>query len=261
MVSAPVRHALFALSSNECAFPGCIAPIVDGPTRTLVGEICHIRAQSPGGPRYESLPPGEINAFPNLIILCQHHHKVVDANPEEFPVEAVERMKQDHESRARELDRDEFIQALQALQALRPTVPDEWWRRPGAPVFRLHGSASSRPLGSQPTGWTFEGGVAQERGEDVGDFRARFAGDLAETELGPGVYEGTRLEPRWRLPALHPSPRSRERWEADSALGLGPTEFAIEVRFWWDSAERCLLLVWPTIEQFQERAPETRYLA
>lgn len=33
---------LFAASGNRCAFPGCDRPLV-------TGEICHIRARSPGG--------------------------------------------------------------------------------------------------------------------------------------------------------------------------------------------------------------------
>jgi hypothetical protein len=43
---------LFALSGNVCAFPGCTAPIVDTEHGIVTGEICHIKARSPEGPRY-----------------------------------------------------------------------------------------------------------------------------------------------------------------------------------------------------------------
>jgi hypothetical protein len=40
---------LFSVAGNRCAFPGCTATLVIGDTVTA--EICHIKAQSGGGPR------------------------------------------------------------------------------------------------------------------------------------------------------------------------------------------------------------------
>jgi hypothetical protein len=57
--SSPMEPALktvktlFALSRNECAFPGCPAPIVESESETITGVICHINARSPDGPRYD----------------------------------------------------------------------------------------------------------------------------------------------------------------------------------------------------------------
>jgi len=42
---------LFAVSGNRCAFPGCTAVLVTG--GVVTGEICHIKAQNPQGPRYD----------------------------------------------------------------------------------------------------------------------------------------------------------------------------------------------------------------
>ena len=49
--SVPTLKKLFALSGNECAFPGCKAPMVDAGSGIVVGEICHIKGKSPNGIR------------------------------------------------------------------------------------------------------------------------------------------------------------------------------------------------------------------
>ena len=82
--SEATKAALFALSVS-CYEPQCQQPtvtiFVDDPDKNV--EIAHIRAVKPNGPRYD--PPGhppmtpeERNAFPNLMLLCQRHHRLVD---------------------------------------------------------------------------------------------------------------------------------------------------------------------------------------
>lgn len=84
---------LFALSGNLCAFPRCTVPIVES-VGTITGEICHIRAQSDGGPRFdETQTIEERHGFENLILLCRHHHKMVDAEPDIYSVEALKDLK------------------------------------------------------------------------------------------------------------------------------------------------------------------------
>jgi hypothetical protein len=84
---------LFALSGNACAFPDCPSPIVEA-EGTITGEICHVRAQSKGGPRYgASQTEEERHAFDNLILLCRRHHKIVDTEPDIYSVEVLEEMK------------------------------------------------------------------------------------------------------------------------------------------------------------------------
>src|SRR5438309_7582114 len=96
--SQRVKVALFTLSGNECAFPDCIAPMFADDT--IVGQICHIRAQSPGGPRYDpSLTAEEVHAIANLILLCGRHHKTVDDHPDEYTPNELLKMKINHEWR------------------------------------------------------------------------------------------------------------------------------------------------------------------
>ncbi len=89
---------LFARSGNRCAFPRCAVEIIQGDT--LVGEICHIKAARPGGPRYdENQTSAERHSYDNLILLCGIHHTVVDDDEEAYTVDRLIKMKTDHEQR------------------------------------------------------------------------------------------------------------------------------------------------------------------
>jgi len=98
---------LFALSGNLCAFPGCSLPMVEN-DGAVTGEICHIQAKNKGGPRYnDSLSVNDRNAFGNLILLCSHHHKIIDAQPEIYTTETLTDLKSIHESAAGRPERAE----------------------------------------------------------------------------------------------------------------------------------------------------------
>lgn len=98
--SVKTARRLYAVSGNLCAFPRCPTPIVDPESGVIIAEICHIRAFSPGGPRYDaSLPEDERNAFENLILLCGVHHKIIDSDVASYPVERLQEMKAAHEEK------------------------------------------------------------------------------------------------------------------------------------------------------------------
>ena len=89
---------LYALSGNKCAKPDCQRELIkDG---TQLGEIAHICAASPNGPRYDaSMTDDERRDYANLILLCGDCNKIVDENPEKYPVSLLREWKQAHESR------------------------------------------------------------------------------------------------------------------------------------------------------------------
>ena len=70
---------------------------------SLVGEACHIVAQSSDGPRGDSpLSPEQRDKYGNLILLCNIHHKQVDDQPNTFTVPELQRLKNAHETWVRQ---------------------------------------------------------------------------------------------------------------------------------------------------------------
>lgn len=96
-MSAPTERTikrLFALSSNRCAYPNCIAPIVHE-SGAVTGDVCHIKAQKRSGPRYDpNQTPEQRNAFENLVLFCKNHHQVVDATPSTYTVDLLQELKE-----------------------------------------------------------------------------------------------------------------------------------------------------------------------
>lgn len=98
-------NRLYGLSMNRCAMPGCDTAIIDAQTNTIVGEVCHIKAQNTGGPRHDDgQSPEERHGFENLVLMCSVHHKIIDAkeNLAEYTVERLREIKADHERKGKE---------------------------------------------------------------------------------------------------------------------------------------------------------------
>jgi hypothetical protein len=115
--STATVNRLFAQSGNRCAFPRCPSPIIVG--KTIVGEICHITAQSVGGSRYDPEQTAAArHAYDNLILLCSNHHVVVDDDPEAYTVERLIKMKNDHEQRTPLLSGEQVESVSQEIRLL-----------------------------------------------------------------------------------------------------------------------------------------------
>ena len=96
ITSATVKR-LFARCQNRCAFPSCEAPIIED-SDTVTGDICHIKAASVGGPRYDASQTDEArHGAANLILLCTRHHRIVDADIEKHTTSVLIEMKRKHE--------------------------------------------------------------------------------------------------------------------------------------------------------------------
>lgn len=91
---------LFAVTRNRCAFPDCTVPIV-AESGTVTGIVCHIRARSRGGPRFDAKQTDEQrHAFENLILMCAVHSKVIDSEPRRYTVALLQKLKSKHEQPA-----------------------------------------------------------------------------------------------------------------------------------------------------------------
>ena len=94
------------MSGNRCAFPDCDVDLVQASNAGgfVVGEEAHIVAHSIDGPRGNSpLDSEQRDELSNLILLCPTHHSAVDSAPEQYPIEVLRRIKDDHEARIRSL--------------------------------------------------------------------------------------------------------------------------------------------------------------
>ena len=95
--SLKTTKKLFAVSHNQCAFKKCNALIVQE-SGTVTGVVCHIKARSAGGPRYDATQTEEErHSDANLILLCAKHAKIIDSEPERYSVAKLQEMKRSHE--------------------------------------------------------------------------------------------------------------------------------------------------------------------
>lgn len=95
---------LFGSCGNQCAHPDCTNPIIAAKTpysdTAVVGQICHIYAAADDGPRGKpGLTEEARNALDNLILMCGHHHPLVDKQWETYPAETLKAWKKAHEAK------------------------------------------------------------------------------------------------------------------------------------------------------------------
>lgn len=103
--SPKTLKVLFALSDNQCAHPDCDNPVIELSTNLsdahVAAQICHIYAISDDGPRGKAgLTENERNAPENLILLCRHHHGIVDDQHESYPAKVLKEWKQNQQDKA-----------------------------------------------------------------------------------------------------------------------------------------------------------------
>jgi len=102
-----IRHkaALGARAAGICSRPGCqvgLTRLVDGGKNYNVGEMAHVIAQSPAGPRGNSA--GGADTYDNLILLCPTCHREIDKAPAGlFPGALFHSWKKQHEERIRKI--------------------------------------------------------------------------------------------------------------------------------------------------------------
>lgn len=80
------KRVTYCCSNPECR-KATIGPNVNKNKATSIGVAAHIKAAAPGGPRYdENMTSEERSDISNGIWLCQSCSKLIDANPERYPV-------------------------------------------------------------------------------------------------------------------------------------------------------------------------------
>ena len=102
------RALLWSRSGGICCFPECNVMCVEEANNAdpsaIIGVIAHIEAKGDAGPRANpSLSDQQRDAYPNLILLCPTHHRLVDARESTYSVDVVRSWKTDMDTRLREI--------------------------------------------------------------------------------------------------------------------------------------------------------------
>ena len=65
----------------------------------LIGEMAHVLAHGKKGPRRAGTNQDNVDTYSNLVLLCPHHHTIVDKAPDDFPAESLKAWKSTLEDR------------------------------------------------------------------------------------------------------------------------------------------------------------------
>jgi hypothetical protein len=101
-ISLKTQKMLWGRAASRCSYPSCRIELVIDASETddesLIGDVCHIVAVEPNGPRgNSSLTSDQRDKYENLILLCKVHHKLIDDQFIEYNVEKLKMMKMAHE--------------------------------------------------------------------------------------------------------------------------------------------------------------------
>ncbi|WP_137139935.1 HNH endonuclease [Azospirillum brasilense] len=91
------------------------------------GEMAHIVAEKPTGPRGCANFVGDINGYDNLILLCVDHHTLIDQDTNTYTVAFLKNLKLQHEYQVDQLftngnDRASDVSALSVLMEYMPFI-------------------------------------------------------------------------------------------------------------------------------------------
>lgn len=102
---------------------------------TVIGQVCHIEAAMPDGPRFN---PNQTNeqrrALSNLVLICANHHLQIDSKKHEkdWPLAKVRKLKAEHEAKFKaipgSLEQRFNSQFNDSTDALDPTAPRSFRR-------------------------------------------------------------------------------------------------------------------------------------
>ena len=99
-ISDRTRKLLWGNSGNRCAICRKLlsAPATSRDPSAVLGEECHIIAQSSSGPRAEEISAELLDSEANLILLCRDDHRRVDAQPNHYSAAKLQSIKIAHEA-------------------------------------------------------------------------------------------------------------------------------------------------------------------
>ena len=148
-----VEISLYAKSGRRCARCNRDLFEITADTETNVSEMAHIVAFSDKGPRGDAnMDNAARNREENYVLLCASCHKVVDKQPEIYTVEALQKLKKEHEAKVlKKLDENslkvdfaELDNLLKYLVSDQITINDEY--RVKAPLKKIQKNKLSKQV-------------------------------------------------------------------------------------------------------------------
>jgi hypothetical protein len=109
---------LWARAAGICSNPDCrqdLTVILEGSESYNIGEMAHIIAKRPSGPRGRKGIGGS-NTYHNLILLCPTCHTRADKAPREYPEELLKGWKADHERQIRDRGAEVRFESAESLK-------------------------------------------------------------------------------------------------------------------------------------------------
>jgi hypothetical protein len=169
---------LWGRAAARCAFGECQRLLVIDETEAdeeaLIGEMCHLAADSPDGPRGDApVPMDRRDDYDNLILLCRNHHAEIDAQPATYTIERLRTLKSEHEKWVRAA-LPGYDRSRQRDDETYAGYVDEWAQR--CDLDRWTAWSSWVLGGGQPR-------IATERDEALDDLRRWLL-----TRIWPGRY-------------------------------------------------------------------------
>lgn len=90
---------LWGRPAGRCSMPDCRKLLCPYPQPgSVLGEMAHIVAESPNGPRGAyNISQEKRDSYANLILLCPEHHIIIDDHPDIWTVDKLMTLKMEHE--------------------------------------------------------------------------------------------------------------------------------------------------------------------
>ena len=108
---------LWTLSLGKCNNPNCKQRLIDLPTQQLIGEMAHIIAKNPDGPRGSELINNN-NLYDNLLLLCPTCHTKIDKDPASYPIELLKTWKTQTEKEYSDFENQKSLSSLEELKEI-----------------------------------------------------------------------------------------------------------------------------------------------
>lgn len=96
-VANKIKNLLWGNAGGICSFPNCNKRLSENGSN--IGEVCHIISRKPNGPRGKFRTRDiDIDGYDNLILMCQVHHKIIDDQEENYPINKLKEYRVQHET-------------------------------------------------------------------------------------------------------------------------------------------------------------------